>query len=1338
MSAHTFIFLICFCSFIARVECQEKPVRLDTSGNVPEYIKLIQRDHVNVFEIERAFKRDREQTGIQKNSFTQYYKRWMQWSRARMKADGSVEDFSADDYQNEERIRRQLRKDPGVHPRNGAGNWSFAGPAKTYHTDGSTKVTWQTNIYCMDVAPSNQNIVYAGGESGGLWKSTDKGLNWTLTTRNVMHDAFSSVQVHPSDPNTVFAGTSTKIIRTKNGGQDWETIYTENGLEAYDLEIQRSNPKVIFAATNAGLLRSTDGGSNWTKLWTTITWTIRIHTGDPSKMYAVRKNGNTASLMISIDSGTSWTDAGERIYKADPGIVVSGALIALCPSNPEKMYAYLCGEGGSLYGYIGVFVSDDGGSTWLNTNPQNAIGGTYQIPGHTNLMANDGAYGFNQGFYDMAIVVNPQNENELIAGGTSWFKSVDGGASWQPLGGYVGNLPWSHPDIQCLVAAGTDLWIASDGGINYSSNFGKSMEARMDGISGADLWGFDSGWNDDILVGGRYHNGNMAWYEQFPNQTFYRMGGAEAPTGYVNPGPGRKTYFSDIGGQSLVGGFTEGIRSFPVGLFPNESYAYYANSEMCWHPACWNILYLGRENKLWKSEDGGATFKVLYTFPGSSDRSVFEIEVCRSNPSVMYCSQWDGTDDAIWRSEDEGKSWVKCKALPLPNNNDRVKMTVSAISSELIWVAVSYGSNGKKVYKSTDGGRSWINLTTAVLDNVRISDILHAAGTEGGIYLGTNRGVFYRNEQMADWIPYSDGLPISAETNRLKAFYRDGKIRNGCWGFGVWESALFEESQVIPQIMTDKLTSQCLRDTFYFDDHSIVKHKDAHWSWSFDDVLYQSGQNERSVRVLFKSSGTKRVLMTLETPKGFYYDTLWVEVKDECNKDSLPGQALYLGGNASYVLAKAPGFSTNKMTMMAWVKSEGTQKDWCAILFSRSSGQASGISLLSNGDIRYHWGSGGYNWNSGARLEPGVWTHIALVIEPNSATIYKDGVPYVHRTTLAAGDFYSAVSIGADLNGGDRFFKGWIDEACIYNRSLSQNEIREIMHLTRTHTAVDGLVSYYQFNDGSDKIFDRQGSNHGTISGTATLAPSYAPVGPGFSKRLNLNSNGLFDFSPAGLTVELPQGGSFPNGEICVSRINYIPSQYFNPDQKPVSPSYWIFHNFGSNRNFTPFRSVKFDDIGPVSSSSGLNDYHLYSRPVHADTSTWSPLGFSTNRFSGNQGTAVFEQVISSEGQLLVSKIEGDTLVVKLKEVTPEIISQGISIYPNPVFAKSQPFHIQCNWAGPVRGTLLDAEGKIIRRFVFERSCSLDISNLNPGSYFCIFEHETRILCKELMLFQGH
>jgi hypothetical protein len=90
---------------------------------------------------------------------------------------------------------------------------------------------------------------------------------------------------------------------------------------------------------------------------------------------------------------------------------VTGAIIAVCPSNPSKVYVYICGEGGNLGGYVGVFKSINDGTSWSNANLFNNIGQPYSIPNHTNLMDANGVDWFTQGFYDMAIVVNPNNDN---------------------------------------------------------------------------------------------------------------------------------------------------------------------------------------------------------------------------------------------------------------------------------------------------------------------------------------------------------------------------------------------------------------------------------------------------------------------------------------------------------------------------------------------------------------------------------------------------------------------------------------------------------------------------------------------------------------------------------------------------------------------------------------------------------------------------------------------------------------------------------------------------------------------------------------------------------------
>lgn len=1231
---------------------QDHPSPVYLGPDAPDWMFLLQEPEPNLYEIEAAYQNWYRNRPFEKNDYTQYYKKWMLWARPFVQNDGRIVTDNLYAEKSLEQKRAQVRASSQTETQL---PWTYIGPVTTWDVDADPIVTWQTNIYSVQIAPSNSDILYAGGENGGAWKTTDKGLNWTSLTNDLSHGAFNSLAIHPTDPDIVYAGTRGILYKTSDGGATWTSVYTESNIRINEIAINPNTPDIVVAASDKGLLRTTDGGANWTKLFTNQVWTIKNKPGATDTIYIVRDDGGDGSdFMRSIDDGASWTTLSGGWWTPTGTEAVTGAILATCPADPEKLYVYLIGSGGELFGYIGVFVSDDAGANWTNTNPDNAIGNDpilYVEPEHTNIMTSNGTTGLQQGFYDMAIVVNPLNSDELIAGGTSWYKSTDGGETWDGIGGYQSGIPWSHPDIQWLTATGSDLWIASDGGLNYSTDFATTHEARMKGINGVNLWGFGSGWNEDILVGGRYHNGNMTWHESFPAGQYYRMGGGEAPTGYVSPGPERKVYHSDIGGKIVNPGFGNGVSNFSVGLWPNQSYAYYANSEMVWHPECWNRVYIGDDNILWKSEDGGTAYTELYTFPGTVDNKVYEIEIARSNPNVMYVSQWDGTDDAIWRSEDGGNTFVLCTALPLPNNNDRVKLAVSAENSDVLWVSVTYGSNGKKVYKSTDGGDTWTNLTTALLDNVRVTDIMAQYGTDGGVYLGTNAGVFYRNNTHSDWQAYSTGIPFSAETNRIRPFYRDGKIRNGTWGFGVWETPLFEASTVVPQAMADKLESECARDTFYFDDYSAVLHTDASWAWTFSGSPQSViGANTRTPKVVFGSPGTSEAIMTLTTPLGTFKDTLHLTINNGCDLDSLPGKTLELDGSGDYVaITDHLNLNSNTVTISAWIKPNGTPNDWAAITFCRGGSTTVGLSLRNDFELRYHWDGGGWNWSSGLYVPDNEWSHVALVITPTSRTVYLNGVAAVHNTASNPEVFDATFMLGYDVNSTSRQFKGKIEEVAIYNESLTTEQIREIMHLTRTHTIPYNaeLVAYYQFNETTGRVLDRVGVRHGSLVGDADRVTSTAPVGPGTSIRMDVTSGGVVDFTGTGLEMEFKAGGVVPDGELCVTRLNLNPD--FLPTSDPVSPAYWVVRNYGTNQTFTELGYIQFHEIGSVPSGGDPADYLFFKRGSNADGDTWGTAQDEADELTfGGNGSAKFSNGngITSFSQFIVSGPPGALPVV--------------------------------------------------------------------------------------------
>jgi photosystem II stability/assembly factor-like uncharacterized protein len=1209
-----FILINLICGSVVLHAQTTGPYELTPDSDAPEWVHMMLAQQPDMAAIQAEFKRWKSEHPGVKNRYTQYYKHWIKWAAQHQQPDGSIRPLNPTESADLQRHLLSLRG-AGVQERS-AGNWSFVGPKTTYDTDGVTQVTWQTNIYCVEIAPSNANILYAGGETGGIWKTTDKGLNWTLLTAGVRHKSITALAIHPTNPDTVYAATEGRIMKTTNGGTDWVDVYLESGLVVNEFALNPAQPTKLYAATNLGLLYTTDRGNFWDRIFNQQCWTIKYKVNDPTQSFAIVDNGNSFTFYHDKSPVLDEFEATSTGWWVPAvGQTVTGARIAVCPSNAAKLYAYLIGTGGNLLGYVGVFKSNDGGLSWSNANPNNYISNlpfSYQIPDHVNLATNNGRQtGFEQGFYNMAILVNPNNDQELIAGGTSWWKSTDGGANWNGLGGYVGPLQWAHPDLQWLAASGNDLWIASDGGLNYSTDFAGSITARMNGISGSDMWGFDAGWNEDVLVGGRYHNGNTAYHQSFPAGKFYRMGGAEEATGYVNPGDNRKTYFSDIGGYRLNGTFTGGVTEFGTSLFPNEDYAFYANSEMVFDPRDYGTVYLGYQNKLWRSRDAGTSFEVIYTFPGSESREVYDIEISRSTPNVMYCSQFNGTDDVVWRSDDSGNTWTLKTPLPAFNNNDRIKMALSAEDENLLWVSVTYGNNGNKVFRSTDGGTTWENMTTPVLDDIRVSNIMAQYGTDGGVYLGCDGAVFYRNNTYTDWQPYSMGLPVSAETNRLKPFYRDGKIRNGCWGFGIWEADLFEPSAIIAQPIASSLNVNCTRDTVYFDDYSVVNHAGATWNWTFSgSPTYVSATNVRNPKVLFGAVGTYTATMTLSKGGTDYTKSLTIQVGNGCEYDTIPGKAMRLGGNTNQGFGVVPALNlnSNTLTISAWILADGTQPNWSSI-FMTQNGNAAGFNFREgNNTLGYHWPGGSFSWDSNLTVPDSVWTHVAMVVESTGITLYVNGKGSKHSITPALVDFNATSSrLGTYRGWDDRNMKGAIDEVCVFNTALTQAQIRELMHLTKYVPQQSNLIAYYQFNEPNGAALDKVTNRHVSLAGSAIRIESSCPVGGGRSKRLTVNSGGVYDFAGTGVVMKFPNSGTNPNGELCVTRINLDPHRL--PLNNENSTAYWVVNNFGTNTTFSTLDSIAFNEYGLINGGATASDYKLFKRSSFAEgAASWGPF----------------------------------------------------------------------------------------------------------------------------------
>lgn len=848
----------------------------------PEWAQLMYGENPNVFEVDRAFKAYFDERDFEKSYHTQFYKRWKRAVEDFVLVDGSYQLPTEADAL---RIREDLL-DNGIQNR-ASGNWSLVGPMIAYNTGGNP-VSQQSNIYAIDQAPSNSNILYCGSETGECYRSSDGGSTWNNVSLNdPLNGAVRSIDIHPTDPNTVYIGSGSYIFKSTNGGQNWTDVLYTWQLNANEILINPSTPNTVLAATNKGVFRTTDAGLNWTQLYTERAFDLKTNTANNNTIYLLKHSDalDICQFLRSTDGGANFTVQSSGWFSStDPDRNDGGGRLAVSDADANRVYAYLIGEAkADDTGYIGLYKSTDGGSTW--TLPNGPAGGPYDED-HMNLAIGTVNWQYHQGYYNCALMASHTDPDQIRLGGLNLYGSDDGGATFYPLAGYVGGPYSMHVDMQDFRAIGNTTWITTDGGIYRSDDFFNStgFESRMYGIHSSDYWGFGSGWNEDVLIGGLYHNGNLSFHENYGDGNFLQLGGGEPASGYVNQGENRRVYSSDINGKIMPLNIGDPVQNVGFGIDPNERYWAVESTELEFDPRCYSVAYTGKDHQLWRTDDKGTTFTQFAEFGSDPDNRITYIEQSWSSPDVMYVCQQNvnpSSSGTLWKTMNAGQNWSEV-VLPAVSNSRKMLVQVDPTDHGKIWIAFQSTGNGQRVYKSENGGVNWTNLTTSTLDGQSPRSLNLIGGTDGGVYLATNQTVFYRNNAMNDWEDFGDGLPVSINTCIARPFYRDGKLRTASYGKGVWESPLYElQSVPIAQIMVDKLevTQHCEQDTFRYVDHSMLNHDNATWEWTFQGGTPATA-NTWNANVTYQNPGTHLTILTVTDNDGDSdTDSLYITVE---------------------------------------------------------------------------------------------------------------------------------------------------------------------------------------------------------------------------------------------------------------------------------------------------------------------------------------------------------------------------------------------------------------------------------------------------------------------------
>lgn len=708
------------------------------------------------------------------------YKIWKRqewWAKMHLGEDGRVANYISKNLEAAEQIRRRAGFN---NKRSNSGQWLNIGYSAV---DNGGNVPRLGRANCIVFSPVNGNIMYVGTAGGGIWKSQDGGNSWFCTTEGLPTMSISSLAI-TSNGNTLYAVTGDGfnaniyvhdgigILKSTDAGVTWKNIMVYEqvlGYGGYKIQINPNNENEIWAALNFGLFRSLDGGVTWNNLTSGQDVTdFEFKPDDPSVIYyTVGYSPVIYKLNVNTLSTTQTT-----LTTLKP---VTRIELEVCESSPESVYAlvgpgfnpFLAGVPNDSSRYNGLYFSGDAGSNFnLRNNNINVFGG-----------ANE------QSFYDIVLKVNPVNVNEVVFGGVALYKSIDGGINSQQLNS---NNP-IHSDCHGLALneVNGNLYVCTDGGVSYSSDFGSSWSGFIGGIINNEVYRLSISQTSDLLICGVQDNGQFI--RNGPTFVYHGMVlNLDGMDNIIDHSNNNIIYACTQNGSMVKS--TNGGNSFtwlttPMGAGPWIT-------PIIQSPSVPNTIFYGGLLGIYRSADGGSTWSNIGGANGAS--------VLATNNDGSGDILYGISGNSVFRCDNPLASTPLWTSLSNPLSAPPSALVINPANNSEVWISCAGYQPNNKLARSINKGSSWVDLTLG-LPSIPIYSLAFANNNNnpgGALYIGTELGVFYGDDSTPDWNPFYNYIPMVPVTD-MAVNYSTGEVTAATFGRGIWKSEQYTECESI-------------------------------------------------------------------------------------------------------------------------------------------------------------------------------------------------------------------------------------------------------------------------------------------------------------------------------------------------------------------------------------------------------------------------------------------------------------------------------------------------------------------------------------------------------------
>lgn len=646
------------------------------------------------------------------------------------------------------------------------------------------------SIGAIEVAPSDHNVIYAGGGEctvrgnvsygSGMWKSEDAGRTWKSAglpeSRHIPR-----VRIHPHNPDIVYAAVlgdlfkssrERGVYRSTNGGKSWEKVLFVNpDAGAVDLAMDPSNPRILYASF----------------------WRVR------RTPYDFSSGGSGSGIWKSTDSGDTWTEitANEGLPKDTIGIVG----LAVSPVKSDRVFAIVESQSG------GVFRSDDAGKTWIKVNEDRALR--------------------QRAWYYSRIYADPEDADVVYVMNVAYHKSKDGGRTFQSRYAPHGDHHdlWIAPENPKRMIIGDDggAQITYDGG-NTWSTYHNQPTAQFYRITTDNAFPFNiyaaQQDNSSVRIAHRSDDGAITERHWEPSA------GGESATMAVDP----------LNNDIVYGGEYHGLltrvdhknrTTRAINVWPEDNMGHGAedarfrfqwNYPVFFSPHDPRKLYVA-SNHLHVSTNEGQSWTTISPDLTTNDKSRQKSSggpITKDNTSVeYYCTifaaaesprvkdlLWTGSDDGLVHvSRDGGKNWTNVTPPGLP-----AWTMINSLEPDphndggcyLACTAYKLGDYRPFLFKTKDYGKTWTKITDGISVDHFTRVIRADRSVQGILYAGTEQGMYISFNDGADWQSFQLNLPVVPVTDLV---IKDNHLLAATQGRSIWS---VDDLSVLQQIVARK------------------------------------------------------------------------------------------------------------------------------------------------------------------------------------------------------------------------------------------------------------------------------------------------------------------------------------------------------------------------------------------------------------------------------------------------------------------------------------------------------------------------------------------------------